>query len=499
MRKAAFVLLALSTLLGTALSQSRDETAVVAVSIDASSMNPWLSTNITDKNVVSHLFDTLLARDLDMTIQPNVATSWQALDDTTWEFTLRDDVEFTNGQPLTAEDVAYTVEHFRDPELNAPSIAQFAPIASVEAVDATTVRFTTSEPFPALPAVLTEFWIVPEGYTTEVGGQGLGQDPVGSGPYLLEEWVRDDHILLRANSDWWGGAPQVPFVEFRIVPDQNTRIAQMQTGEADLVASVPAEAAQVLERVDGVEVLQAPNPRAYFLGFNQRLDTPLQDARVRQAVNYAINVDEILEFIFDGKGSPLATLVTPQQFGYDPTVEPFGYDPDRARALLAEAGYPDGFSIRMEAPQARYPKDAEVAQAIAAQLGQVGIDVELDIQEWGTYIGQFRAEDGPPIYFLGWSIPTFDPDSILTPLLTEGVTYSRFVDDELASLIDRARSTVDGEARSELYGRIQSRMKELAPMAFLYQLDELYAVRDRLDWQPRADERIYLWNASLAE
>jgi peptide/nickel transport system substrate-binding protein len=291
--------------------------------------------------------------------------------------------------------------------------------------------------------------------------------------------------------------PEVRYVEFRVVPDQNTRIAQAQTGEADIVAQIPTEAVPLLERSGRVRIERAPGPRAYFLTLNTRHDTPLRDQRVRQALNYAINVEEIIAFIFEGMGAPLATLLTPEQFGYDPSVEPYGYDPERARELLAEAGYPDGFSISMQVPTARYPKDVEVAQTIASQLGAVGIDVDLSILEWGTYIGQFRTEDGPPIFLLGWSIPTFDPDSILSPLLTTGNTYDRFENPDLQSLIERARSTVDAEARAEIYAEVQRVMKDLAPMVFLYQLEELYAISQRLDWQPRADERIYLWDASF--
>ncbi len=487
----------LAVLASGAAQGPREQTAVVAINIDSSSMNPWLSTTITDKHVVTHLFDTLLMRAEDMTVQPHVASAYRPVDDTTWEFELRDDVFFTNGEQLTAHSVAFTVAHFRDPDLNAPSIAQFALIERVDVIDDFTFRFVTSRPFPALPALMTEFWIVPEGYTAEVGGQTLGVAPVGSGPYTLAQWVRDERIVLEANPDHWNGEPAVRFVEFRVVPDQNTRIAQAQTGEADIVAQVPAESIPLLERSGRVRVAEAPGPRAYFLTLNTRHDTPLRDVRVRQALNYAIDVDAILEFIFEGRGIPLASLLTPEQFGHDPSVEPFGYDPERARELLAEAGFPAGFGIRMEAPTARYPKDVEVAQVIAAQLGAVGVDVDLSIVEWGTYIGQFRAEDGPPIFFLGWSIPTFDPDSILTPLLTTGHTYDRFEDPELEALIAQARSTVDADERRALYSEVQQLTRELAPMVYLYQLTELYAVSERLDWQPRADERIYLWTASL--
>lgn len=483
---------------GLAVAQNpRNQTAVVAVSVDAISMDPWLSTNITDKNVVSHLYDTLLTRDTDMRIRPNVAVSYVAVSDTVWEFKLRRDVKFTNGDPLTARDVQFTFEHFRNPELKAPSIAQFELIESVQVVDDYTVRFRTSKPFPALPAVMTEFWIVPRRYTEQAGLLGLSQKPIGSGPYMLVDWVRDSRILLRANSSWWRGDPKIPYVEFKIVPDQNTRIAQAQTGEADLVAGIPAEAIRLLQSSGRVDVLQETSPRAYFISLNTQVDSPLKNQKVRQALNYAINVEEILAAVFDNKGRRLATLLTPEQFGFDPKVSPYPYDPNRARTLLTEAGYPNGFSISMEAPRNRYPKDAEVAQIIVAQLGRVGVRVNLAIKEWGDYIGQFRNKVGPAMFLLGWSIPTFDPDAILTPLLTKGTVYGRFADPALEGNIERARSTVDEAKREAIYFEIQKQMKDLAPMIFLYQLQESYAVSKRLAWKPRADERIYLWEATF--
>jgi peptide/nickel transport system substrate-binding protein len=476
----------------------RDQTVVVAANMDSGSMNPWLSTTITDKNVVTHIYDTLLMRDENMQVQPHVARSFRPIDDTTWEFELRDDVVFTNGERLTAHSVAFTLDHFRDPSLNAPSIAQFGPIERIDVIDDYRLQIVTSQPFPALPTILTEFWIIPEGHTSAVGGQGLSNDPVGSGPYVLLDWVRDERIVLEANPNHWNGVPDVQYVEFRVVPDQNTRIAQAQTGEADIVAQVPVEALPLLERSGRVRIVEAAGPRAYFVVLSTRHDTPLRDVRVRQALNYAVNVDEILATIFDGRGNPLSTILTPEQFGYDSSIDPYGYDPERARQLLSEAGFPDGFSIAMEGPTSRYPKDVEVSQAIAAQFAAVGVQVDLKIVEWGTYIGQFRAELGPPIWLLGWSIPTFDPDAILTPLLTPGHTYDRYDNPELAALIDRARSTVDAGQRREVYSEVQRVMHEQAPMVFLYQLDELFAVSNRIDWQPRSDERIYLWTASWA-
>lgn len=498
MKKVATLIFALA-LWFSAAAQQPGNTVTVAVGVDATAFDPWLSTNTTDKHVVSHVFDTLLKRNANMEVVPNLATSYEVVSDTVWHFTLRNDVLFTDGTKLTAADVAYTLAHLRTEELRAPSIAQFDLISEVEVLDDYSFNIVTTEPFPALPAVLSEFWIVPEHHTDAVGTLELGRNPVGSGPYELVEWVRDSHMLLKANENWWNGAPAIEYVQFRVVPEQNARIAQIQTGEADIVAQIPVESLAMIERSGRASVKEATGPRSYFVGFDTTRDGPLQDPLVRQALNYAVNVDEIIQVVFDGRGVELATIVTPEQFGFHEELEPFGYDPERARELLAEAGYPDGLTFSMEAPIARYPKDSEIAQVIAGQLGAVGVTVNLDIVEWGTYVGQFGRGETPDLYFLGWSIPTFDPDALLTPLLLSGYPYSRFSDETLTEHIREARSQVDPEQRAALYHHIQEQLQELAPMVFLFQLNEIYGVSNRIDWEPRADERIYLWETSFVE
>ncbi len=492
----ALVAVTTALLAPAAPGQERERTAVVAVGVDATSMDPYLSTNITDKHVMSHIFDTLLRRDDSMKLRPNLAASYRALSPTVWEFKLRSGVKFDDGTPLTAEDVKFTLEHALDPALKAPSVAQFRSITKVDAVDPQTVRFTTKEPYPALPAVMAEFWVL----SKKQGARGqavLNEQPVGSGPYRLKRWARGDSILLEARPDYWQGAAKIPFVRFKVVPDQNTRFAQLRTGEADIVAQLPAEGVALLSADPAATVAKAPGARSYFVGLNTRLESPLRDRRVRQALNYAVDKEALLRFVYDGNGQPLATLLTPEQFGYSARVKPYPYDPAKAKALLAAAGYPDGFAIKMEAPEGRYPKDREVAQAIAAQLAKVGVRVELTIREWGGFVGQFRTEVGPPMFLMGWSIPTFDPDSILTPLLTPNQTYGRYSDPALTKLLEQARAEVDPEARASLYARAQELVKEEAPMIFLFQLEDLYGVSRRLDWKPRPDERILLYEASF--
>lgn len=473
---------------------------VVAVGVDATSMDPAMSTNITDKHVATAIFDTLLIRDNDMTVQPNVAVRWEAVDPLTWEFELRPGITFTNGEPLNAEAVKFTIDRILDPDFNAPSFAQFTAIERVDVIDELTVHIVTSEPYPVLPAVMAELWIVPPGYVQEVGKEAFGQQPIGSGPFKLVDWVRDEHIILEANPDYWNGAPNLSRVTFKPVPEQGARITMLQAGDAHIVAGIPPYMVAQLESHPDIRIATAPGARSYFVGINTLADSPLKDPKVRQALNYAVDVETIIDTTLEGYGQRLASLLTPRQVGFDPDLEAYPYDPDRARQLLAEAGYPDGFTVRFEAPNGRYPMDREVAQTIAGQLEQIGLDVDLQVMEWGTYVNQFREkpeEEMAPLYFLGWSIPTFDADAILFALARPGQTYSRYHNPEVADLLLEARYEIDAERRVQLYHEALAIMREDAPFIWLYQMDDIYGIRADVDWEPRSDERIYLDKADI--
>jgi peptide/nickel transport system substrate-binding protein len=477
---------------------AKEDTIKVAVGVDATSMDPPMSTNITDKNVTSHIYDTLLWRDEEMNVQPHLATGWKLIDDTTWDFDLREGITFHNGEPFNAEAVKFSIDRILDPDMKAPSFAQFTAISEVEAVGPRTVRIRTKEPYPVLPAVLAELWIVPPKYTEEKGKEELAKHPVGTGPFTLNEWTKDERIVLDAYPDYWNGAPKFDRAVFLPVPERGTRVAMLKTGEVDIVGDIPPYMVEDLERDENIDVITALGARAYFLGINNLADSPLRDVRVRRAVAHAIDVDGIIENTLSGYGSRLATLLTPRHFGYDPKIDPYQYDPELSKKLLTEAGYPDGFSVTFDAPNGRYLMDKEVAQVIAGQLKKVGLDVDLNIKEWGTYITQFRKkakEDLAPLYFLGWSIPTFDADAILFALATPDKTYSRYHNDQVAEILTRARYTMDAEKREALYHEALALMYEDVPVVPLYQLQDLYGKRDRVHWRPRTDERILLHDA----
>lgn len=472
----------------------------VAVGVDATSMDPPMSTNITDKNVTTHIFDTLLYRDDEMKVQPNLAISWKLVNDTTWEFVLREGVKFQNDEVFNAEAVKFSIDRILDPQMKAPSFAQFTAIKSVTVVAPYVVHVETKEPYPVLPAVLAELWIVPPKYTQENGSAYLAKHPVGSGPFRFVRWLKDESIELEANKDYWKGPRKFDRLFFLPIPERGTRVAMLKTGEVDVVGDIPPFMVDNLKSDKDIEIITALGARAYFLGINTMADSPLKDPKVRQALAYAIDVEGIIANTLDGYGARLASFLTPRHFGYNPALKPYPYDPEKARKLLAEAGYPNGFRVDFDAPNGRYLMDKEVAQVIAGQLRKIGLDINLQVKEWGTYVGQFRKkkkEEMAPLYFLGWSIPTFDADAILFALCTPDKTYSRYQNAEVADLLKKARYTMDVEKRLAIYHQALDIMYTDMPAVPLYQLKDLYGRRASVAWEARTDERILLHDAFI--
>ena len=498
-------------LFSTACSQTSDEEAEssndhsdsveqiinVGQGVDATSLDPPMSTNIADKNITSHIFDTLIYRNDNMELEENLATSWKAIDDNTWEIELREGIEFHNGEKFDANDVKYSIERIIDPEFEAPSRAQFMSIEKVEIESDYKVKVITSEPYPVLPAVLSELWIVPNEYTEENGKEELANNPVGTGPFKFVEWIRDEKVVLEANNDYWKGKPKLDEIHFLPIPESGTRIAMLQTGELDIVANLPPYNVEDLEENDDIDVLSVLGARTYFVGLDTIDDsTPIADPKVRHALAHAIDVETIIEETFSGYGTNLATILGEDSFGFNPSINPVEYDPDKAKELLKEAGYPNGFSIEFDSPNGRYPMDSEVSQVISGQLADIGIDINLNIKEWGTFVGAFTSdtEEVAPMWLMGWSIPTFDADAILYPLWTPD-TYSRYDNDEMTKLLTDARYNMDSEKRLEQYHAALELAREDMIQIPLYQLEDIYGKRSNVHWQPRADERILLFEA----
>jgi peptide/nickel transport system substrate-binding protein len=474
---------------------------VVAQGADPTTLDAGMTTGTVMANVIHNIYDTLVIRDDDMSVIPGLALSWEPLDDTTWRFALREGVKFHNGEDFNADAVKFSIERVIDPDQAAPQASYLSTIASVEVVDDYTVDIITSAPDPILIARLTKAVgsIMPPGYVQEVGDETVALEPVGTGPFKFVEWVKDDHLTLEVNPDYWRDLPEYDVLTFKPIPNAAARTAALLAGDVDLVYNVPVSQIDVVQESTDAQLAAVDIQAGEYVGFNLRKeDSPLQDVRVRQAINYAIDVDSIIEGVLNGNATRRASPVTPLDFGYV-ALEPYAYDPEMAQQLLAEAGYATGLSLHYDTCNGRYPMDKQVSEVVASMLEAVGIEVELQVHEWGAYLDLFKNDQLGDLYLLGWgSISTLDADAALYDELHCGKTYSTHCSPELDALMDEARSVIDSDTRMDLYEQIQRMILEDPPWVFMYQEKQFYGLSDKVTWGPRADSLLNLYRVAVA-
>lgn len=490
----SFTLLILSLSLVTAQAESR---IVIALGTDAASLDPQRQNDAFTTSILSNVFDTLVYRDADLNLVPGLATEWTLLDETTWEVTLREDVVFHNGEAFDAEDVKFSLERPLNPDLGSPLASRFVVIDGVDVIDPLTVQIRTTSPYPLLPARLSEWFIMPNEYSTATDLDTLAEQPVGTGAYTFVSWERDAQLVLTANPDYWRGAPSIETVVFRPIPELSTRVAALQSGEVDIAVNIPAFQAEELEADPNLDVRDVPSTFFQYVALDGTKNPVLADVRVRQAIQYATNVPEIVEFLFDGNALQIAVPLAFGTFGLDESIEPYPYDPERARELLEEAGYSDGITFAMDAPTGRYAQDREVAEALVGQWSQVGINVELNINAWADQLARYRDGDAlVESHFMGWGTSTFDADDVLWGAFANRPNKNNYENDRITELVTEARTEFDPETRIELYHEAQQIIYEEVPWLFLFQQVDLYGVSSELNWQPRPDQKIEVWTIS---
>jgi len=441
------------------------------------------------------MFDSLVGRDADNRIVPQLAESWRLVDDTTWQLKLRRSVVFHDGEPFNAEAVRFTFQRVLDPEQKSPNRANMAEIARVDVIDDYTVNLVTRQPYAPLINRLLDFPIVPPRYAAEKGNQGMALRPVGTGPYRFVELVKDDRLVVEAFDRHWRGAPRIRRVVYKPIPEPFTRAAALRNNEVDLIMTIPPNLARELERVGGIRAQRVPSSWIIYLGLNA-FKKPMSDVRVRQALNHATDVDAIVKNVLEGNGRRLEGPLTPQMFGYDASVKGYPHDPARARKLLAEAGYPDGLEITLESPAGRYQGDKEIAEALGGQWQKAGFRPRVQVAEWGAYFKRYLGKQFQDAYLLGLGGPMQDADELYNLVSSKGRGLY-YKNERVDALFDLGRGTMDMAKRRHVYRDLARAMVEDATWVFLLQQVDIYASRERLTWTPRPDQWMPLHDASI--
>lgn len=474
-------------------------TLTIAQGVDADTLDPQVTSSSAAWGITLNIYDTLITRDKNGKLQPGLAVSWRLLNDTTWEIKLRPNVKFHNGEPMDAEAVKFSLRRVLDPNLKSVFVTTLDTIARIDIVDPLTVHVVTKAPDPILPSRLSMQYgeIVPPKYLNEAGPKGLARKPVGAGPFKFVSWEKDEAITLEAVPDNWR-KPKIAKVIFKPIPEGSSRVAAIKTGAVDIATAIPPVDFASVNRGDKTFGINATSNRAYLLNMDTLTFKPFQDRRVRQAMNYAIDKQSIIKNTLDGYGKPIATSVIPEAFGYDPNIKTYPYDPEKAKQLLTEAGYPNGFEVGLDTTSGRYPQDKEIAEVVSGQLAKVGIKVNVQTFEWGAFYDGVKAKKRAPIHNIGMSTELFDADNTFSLHFKSGTIWSRWNNPEFDKLFETARTTMDVKARQQALWRASQIQHDEAPMIFLYQISYLYGVNKRVkNWQPTSIEPILVWDASV--
>ena len=484
---------------GLTPSLARDKDTVVLVQgVDPTTMDPHNHMETPAWNVQIQLYDTLLQRTPDIKRENLLAESYRVVNDKTWEFKIKKGVKFHNGEDCKAENFKFTFERMADPKLKLNQTVFQGVIEKVEIMDDYTFRIHTTKPYPIMDAQLAIYGQpLPIKYFQEKGPAQFALNPVGTGPYKFVRWVKDDHILLEANENYFRGAPKIKKVMFRPIPEATTRVAALQTQEADIITNIPPHLMKLMDWKGRSFVSKVPSVRVIFIAFDTTKPGPQTDKRVRQAIAMGIDMKTNIKKVLEGNGVLLGSPLTDKHFGYDPSIKPYDYDPGKAKKLLAEAGYPNGFDFIINSPNGRYLNDKEMAEAVAGDLRKIGIRANVKTHEWGTYMNRMYSHNNAPAYLLGWGNTSFDADFTIAPLMRTGKLLGNVSFPRLDELIDQGISTMDPKKRQKIYSEASQVIHEEVPWAWTYQQMDIYGVSERLNWKARTDERLAVFDMSF--
>lgn len=435
---------------------------VVAQGADAKTLDPHATNDQPSSRVAAQIYDRLVEQDDKMQPQPGLAESWEQPDPKTTIFHLRKGVKFHNGEELKASDVKFSLDRM----MKSPNVGHIVgSVDKVDVVDDYTVKVTTKEPFgPLLNHLAHTAASIMNEKAVKDGGEAYGQKPVGTGPYVMDNWQAGDSVTLKVNPDYYKGASPIPSIVFRSIPEGTNRTIGLETEEIDIAYDIePMDKKRIQDDKDLI-LIEEPSLSMSYLGFNTA-KKPFDDKKVRQAIAYGIDVEPIIETVYQGAGEPANSPIGPLVFGYSKDAKAYPHDAAKAKDLLKQAGQ-ENLKFKLwtnDSPQRR-----DIATIVQDQLKQIGVDVAIETMEWGAYLdGTARGDHD--MYILGWVSVTGDADYGLYPLFHSSAkggagNRSFYSNPEVDKMLEQARVSTDNEERIKLYDEAQKQIQEDLPI-----------------------------------
>ena len=485
---------------------SRAETLIIGTTGDAVTVDPPASNGIWTNNITINVFDSLIRRVYDkagkFALKPGLAVKWERKDDVTWVLTLRDNVKFHNGNAFTADDVAFSFGRYQNSTGGGASLVQ--QIASMKALAPNKVEVKTKAPYAVLLLDMSEIYISDKEYFEKVGEEGISKQPVGTGPYKFVEWVKEDHITLDANENYWDKAPSIKRVIMRPLKNDATRVAALLSGELDIIYNVPVRDIDRVANGANTEVRAIPGPDVMHINVDITREktpgfkggkNPFLDKRVREAFALAIDKESIIKNVYNGHAYPTGQLPIRGAYGYVEGLKPYPYNPEKAKKLLAEAGYPDGFEFVWDVPQQRYFNDGPCSQAIAGYLAKVGIKANLNMIPSNQYLSYINPGDKTTAFYGASGTGKGDIGywynrMFYTRDKKEGsgsTNRTHYSNPKVDKLMDEADSTADIKVRKAKLQEVTKLLYADYAIITIYQYEEPYGMVKGLNFTPRVD------------
>jgi peptide/nickel transport system substrate-binding protein len=453
--------------------------------------------------IVSQAYEGLMGRDKEGAIIAKLATEWERVEPGTARFTLRDGVTFQNGDDLTSEDVRYSIRRIETEEVGGalPQDGDLAGTGTLENVEAgdgeVTVTFGGLNPI-VFQLFATNGQVMQQSWVEENGTDFINRNVNGTGPFQLTGYESGTSVSYENYGDYWGEPAAADELTITASSESSTRVNQLLAEETDIVTNVPPQEISRVQSSDVASVNPVPSTRIIFLQMRYDIE-PFSSQQFRQAMNYAVDVQSIIENVLQGFGEITGQPTLSQFTGHNPDIEPYGYDPDEAERLVEESGHA-GVDITLQTPIGRYLRDVEIAQAAANQIDSLSnVNCELQQREFNSLVQDVTApniEDRPPFTLLGWGNGEFDAAQTIIPLLTSGGPLTVLQNEEVDSLIEQAQSEPDPQEREQILQQTNQLLHDLAPWVFLHQQFSVYGVSNGIQWQPRPDELIDVWTAT---